>query len=196
MAVGVSSKVQKECGETSVLPGNRKGENFIFLQGSFISCLGGFSGLCNYCVIFSPCPFGVEGCGLPGEEEVGREQDRRRCWWPAGTLAGSSGAWGCATSEVEEVDRWRRLQSLCRQLSACLVSVNPDRVHRILVSPFSSLPLTAQHLLPACPQLTRWVPSRTVFSLEIVFVHPVVLTQAVGTWVHLTICKPLGAARF
>lgn len=185
MAVGVSSKVQKECGETSVLPGNRKGENFVFLQGSFISCLSGFSGLCNYCVIFSPCPFGVEGCGLPGEEEVGREQDRRRCWWPAGTLAGSSGAWGCATSEVEEVDRWRRLQSLCQQLSACLVSVNTDHdpaaftAFWFLPSPHS---VTAQHLLPTCPQLTRWVPSRMVFSLEIVFVHLVVLTWAAGTW--------------
>lgn len=69
-------------------------------------------------------------------------------------------------------------------------------VHHILVSPFSSLPVTTQHLLPACHQLTRWVTSRTVFSLEIVFVHPVVLTRAVGTRVHLTICKPLGVARF
>lgn len=52
------------------------------------------------------------------------------------------GPWGCATSEVEVVDRWRRLRSLWRQLSALLVSVNTDHVlavHHIPVSPFSSL---------------------------------------------------------
>lgn len=95
LAVGVSSQGQKEGEETSGWPGNRKGEDAVFLQGSFISCLRGFSGtlslLCNF---FSPCPFGVEGCGLPGEEEVGREQDRRRCcvvasWDPGGVIWGA-----------------------------------------------------------------------------------------------------------
>lgn len=40
------------------------------------------------------------------------------------------------------------------------------------------------------------MPSHMVFSLVIVFVHPVLLAWAVGSWVHLTICKPLRVARF
>lgn len=92
MAVGVSSKVQEECDETSVLPGNRKGENFVFLQGSFISCLGGFSGLCNYCVIFFALPI-WGGRVWPswrgrGREGAGQEEVLVASWDPGGVIWG------------------------------------------------------------------------------------------------------------
>lgn len=149
----MSGKVQKECEETSVLSGNRKGENLVFLQGSFISCLGGFAGLCNYCVIFFALPI-WGGRVWPswqgrGRERAGQEEVLVASWDPGGVIWGL----GCVTSEVEVVDHWRRLQSLCLRLSACLVSVNTDHASAALTT-FRFLPSPHSLLLPGGPPAT------------------------------------------
>lgn len=93
-------------------------------------------------------------------------------------LAGSSGAWACATSEV----RWLTSGGGSSAFAGLLVSVNTDHVPAA-VTTFWCLPsphsVTPRHPLPACHQPTRRRPHRRFLS-EIVLVHQLSLRGQSG----------------
>lgn len=195
-----------------LFPGNRKGENLIFFQGSLVSCTSGFSSHCNYCIIIFHLThlwtFRWKGVASPGflsrrrwlvRPEFPRGGPHRRDQ-PARPCGSSRGDASLQPGALESVVVAGTVEGGLRALSGSWVSAHSGHGHSLaslaLAPPFSLLSVKTRHLPPSpavsktprCSQarFSLWKLCASPWSSSLRQSHPMD---------QLPICRPLLGVR-